>query len=123
MHPDKNTDQRAKQAWPMIEQAHKTLLDPTKKQVYLRIMKEAKDRTLFEREKENKKRNRSGQPPLPEDTYATDYHQMCQKIFQDIEERKNHLVNLQQSTHSKKLQLIETKKMVEVYKILTEDEW
>jgi hypothetical protein len=46
---------------------------------------------------------------------------MCHKIFQDIEDRKNHLVNLKQSTLNRKMQLLETKKMVEQYKVLTED--
>jgi heptaprenylglyceryl phosphate synthase len=31
----------------MIEQSHKTLLDPEKKKVYQRIMREAKERATF----------------------------------------------------------------------------
>lgn len=49
VHPDKCKDPRAKDAWHTVEQAHKTLADPDKKKVYLRIMKEAKERTEFER--------------------------------------------------------------------------
>jgi DnaJ family protein C protein 8 len=44
-----------------VEQAHKTLLDGEKKNIYLRIMREARDRATFEREKENKKREKNGQ--------------------------------------------------------------
>ena len=69
LHPDKCKDPRAKDAWHTVEQAHKTLNEPEKKKVYLRIMKEAKERTEFERAKENKKREKSGQLPLPDSTF------------------------------------------------------
>lgn len=42
LHPDKCKDPKAKDAWGVIEQAHKTLMDPDKRKVYLRIMREAK---------------------------------------------------------------------------------
>jgi DnaJ homolog subfamily C member 8 len=42
LHPDKCKDPRAKDAWHAVEQAHKTLCDPDKRKVYLRIMREAK---------------------------------------------------------------------------------
>jgi DnaJ family protein C protein 8 len=65
LHPDKCKDPRAKDAWHTVEQAHKTLNDPDKRKVYLRIMREARDKTEFERDKENKKRIKNGQLPLP----------------------------------------------------------
>jgi DnaJ family protein C protein 8 len=39
LHPDKCKDPKAKDAWGVIEQAHKTLMDPDKRKVYLRIMR------------------------------------------------------------------------------------
>ena len=45
LHPDKCKDPRAKDAWHAVEQAHKTLCDPDKRKVYLRIMHEARERT------------------------------------------------------------------------------
>ena len=40
LHPDRCKDPRAKDAWHAVEQAHKTLCDPDKRKVYLRIMRE-----------------------------------------------------------------------------------
>ena len=45
LHPDKCRDPKAKDAWQTIEQAYKTLCEPEKRKVYLRIMREARDRT------------------------------------------------------------------------------
>jgi DnaJ family protein C protein 8 len=36
-------------------------------------MKEARERTEFEREKENKRREKLGHPPLPLDTFEDHY--------------------------------------------------
>jgi DnaJ family protein C protein 8 len=40
--------------------SYKTLTDPNKKKMYQKIMNEAKEKTEFEREKENKKRKKLG---------------------------------------------------------------
>jgi len=59
VHPNKFNDPRAPQAFHIIENAYKTLLDPKKRQIYQRIMREARDRTLYqlyETEKEKKRR-------------------------------------------------------------------
>ena len=45
IHPDKCKDPRSKDAWYTVEQAYKTILEPEKRKVYIRIMKEAKERT------------------------------------------------------------------------------
>lgn len=42
IHPDKFKDSRAKDAFQIVQQAHKTLIDQEKRKVYLRIMKEAR---------------------------------------------------------------------------------
>ena len=51
MHPDKCKDVRAKDAFYVVESAYKTLKDEEKRKVYLRIMREAKERTEYERAK------------------------------------------------------------------------
>lgn len=51
LHPDRCKDPRAKEAFQIVEQSHKTLLDGEKKKVYLRIMREGKERAIFERNK------------------------------------------------------------------------
>jgi len=47
IHPDKCRDPRAKDCWHTVEQSYKTLNDPDKRKVYLRIMREARERTEF----------------------------------------------------------------------------
>ena len=39
LHPDKCRDPRAKDSWHTVEQSYKTLNDPEKRKVYLRIMR------------------------------------------------------------------------------------
>lgn len=86
-------------------------------------MKEAKDRTIYEREKEDKRRSKSGLPPLPEDSFEGMYRENLKKIFDEIDERKVHAAKLQASTVVAKQEEIETKELMEQYKVLTEEEW
>ncbi len=63
VHPDKlKNDNRAYEAFHMVEQAYKTLMDAEKRKVYQRIMREARERTEYERKKENKRREKAGLP-------------------------------------------------------------
>lgn len=66
-------------------------------------MREAKERTEFEREKENKRRVKNGQLPLPESTFQEQFQETCLKIFKDLEDKKEHIVKLQQSTYNRKM--------------------
>jgi len=92
VHPNKFNDPRAPQAFHIIENAYKTLLDPKKRQIYQRIMREARDRTLHETEKENKRRRKI---------------ECCQRIFDEIEERKQRDIRLAQSQKQRKRQQLE----------------
>jgi len=56
LHPDKCKDERAKDAFFIVDHAYKTLMDPFKKKIYIRIMKEARERAEYDRQKENKRR-------------------------------------------------------------------
>ena len=51
-------------------------------------MREARERTEYEREKENRRRAKINLPMLPEDTFNSEYRAMCDKLFNEIEERK-----------------------------------
>jgi len=42
-------------------------------------------------------------------------------IFRDLEKKKDHIIKLQQSTYNRKQEELETKKMVEQFRILTEE--
>ncbi|KAL4491774.1 hypothetical protein ABPG72_006029 [Tetrahymena utriculariae] len=123
LHPDRCSDPRAKDAFFIVDKAYKTLCDSEKRKIYTRIMKEAKERTAFEREKENKKRLKSGLSELPEDTFEGMYRENLKKIFDEIEERKIHHAKLQASQIIAKQEEIEAKKMMEQYRVLNEEEW
>lgn len=58
-------------------------------------MREAKERTDFERSKENKRRQKLFLPQLPEDTFEADYKETLKKIFDEIEEKKMHMARLE----------------------------
>jgi DnaJ homolog subfamily C member 8 len=41
----------------------------------------------------------------------------------DIEEKKDHITKLQQSTINRRMEELETKKIIEQFRVLTEEEW
>eukprot|EP01017_Pseudomicrothorax_dubius_P031922 TRINITY_DN4126_c0_g1_i1.p1 TRINITY_DN4126_c0_g1~~TRINITY_DN4126_c0_g1_i1.p1 ORF type:complete len:232 (+),score=88.04 TRINITY_DN4126_c0_g1_i1:109-804(+) len=123
VHPDKCKDPRAADAFHVAEQAYKTLMDPEKKKIYQRIMREARERTEYERKKENKKRERLGQPPLPEETFESQFRDMCTKLFDEIEERKQHYIRLEENQRRREKEELENKRLQEKVKQMTEEEW
>jgi DnaJ family protein C protein 8 len=60
IHPDKCKLPKATDAFHVVEQAYKTLENPEKRNIYQRIMREARERTEYERKKENKRRKKKG---------------------------------------------------------------
>ena len=76
LHPDKCKHEKAADAFNMAESAYKMLMDPEKRRIYQRIMREAKERVEYEREKENKKRAAAGKELLPMDTFNIDVQTM-----------------------------------------------
>lgn len=40
-------------------------------------------------------------PDLPNDTFETEYKQMCNKLFEEIEDRRNHFIKLEESQKQK----------------------
>ena len=77
VHPDKCKHERASDAFHLLEQAYKTLIDPDKRRMYQRVMREAKERVECTRKKENARRQAVGQDKLPEETLANEVRDMC----------------------------------------------
>jgi DnaJ family protein C protein 8 len=123
IHPDKCKDSRASDAFHMVDTAYKTLMDPEKRKIYQRIMREARERVEHDRKKENKKRVKEGKPELPEDTFEMQYREMCQKLFDEIEERKNHYQRTEESQRKRQHEEQEEKKIKEQIRQMTEEEW
>lgn len=119
VHPDKCKHEKAFDAFHLLEQAHKTLLDPEKRRIYQRVMREAKERVEYERKKENKRRTDLGQEILPTDSINSEVQDMCKKLFEEIEERKQHFDRLDQAYKRKKHH--ETEKSKAQEDVLKED--
>ena len=90
LHPDKCQDPRATDCFAIVEQSYKTLLDGEKRKIFQKIMREAWERTEYDRERENKKRVKAGITSLPEDSFFPEYKANCRKIFDEIEDKKAH---------------------------------
>ena len=108
VHPDKCRHEKASDAFHLLEQAYKTLMDPEKRRIYQRVMREAKERVEHERKKENSRRLAAGKDALPEETFNSDVQDMCKKLFEEIEERKQHFERLDSAYKRKKRVELET---------------
>lgn len=69
LHPDKCSHEKATEAFEIVKQAYQTLMSVEKRKIYQRIMREAFEKTMFERKLENAKRKKKGLETLPEDTF------------------------------------------------------
>jgi len=86
-------------------------------------MKEAYDRTIFEREMENKSRAQKGLSKLPDDTFDTDFKINSRRVFDEIEDKKNQLLKMDHNSVKRRNQQLELLSLKEHYKVLTEEEW
>lgn len=123
LHPDINSDPRAKEAFEIINKNYEILKDPTKRRIFSRIMKEAYDRTVYSRESKNKELIKKGCNPLPIDTFELEYKNNCKEIYKEINEKKEKIEKIEESKRrimENELNLISLK---EHYKLLNEEEW
>ena len=123
LHPDKCDDPRAKDAFPIIDSSYKTLQDPTKKRMFQKIMSDAKERTDYEREQENKKRKKQDLPPLPLDTYHDQYMLNCKKIFDEIEDAREHQARQDRGAQLRRQEKVDLLVAKKEYEIFTQDQW
>ena len=119
VHPDKCRHEKASDAFHLLEQAYKQLLDADKRRIFQRVMREAKERVEYERKKENARRQTVGLDPLPEETFNIEVQNMCKQLFEEIEERKQHFERLDAAYKRKKRTEAEKAKVQE--EILKED--
>ena len=59
-------------------------------------MREARERTEYERKKENKRRKKKCLGPLPESSFEPEYQEMCKKLLDEIEERRLHYLRMEE---------------------------
>lgn len=104
-------------------QAYQTLTNSDKKKLYQRILTDAWNRTLFERGIANEKRVKAGLEILPEETFMTDFAINSRRVFEDIEDKRNHLLKMDLNLIEKRNEEIQTYGLKEQYRLLTEEEW
>lgn len=102
VHPDKCRHDKASDAFHLLEQAYKKLMDPEKRRNFQRVMREAKERVEYERKKENARRSTIGLDSLPGETINIEVQNMCKQLFDEIEERKQHFERLDHAYKRKK---------------------
>ena len=124
VHPDKcGHDPRASDAFHVLETGYKTLLDPEKRKVYQRIMREARERVEYERNKENKRREKKGLPILPNDTLDSEVKEMVKRIMDEIDEKKKFLEKQNLTQEKREREEVEYKKMQDDYEKQYNKEW
>ncbi len=82
-------------------------------------MREAKERVEYERKKENARRLSVGLDKLPDETFNIEVQDMCKRLFEEIEERKQHFERLDSAYKRKKRTEAEKAKVQE--EIIKED--
>ena len=98
-------------------------MDLEKRVIYQRIMREAWERTVFERDQRDRERATRTLPPLPADTFEVDFRLNCRRLFDEIEDKKNQLLKMDQNLVKRRNQDLELMSLKEHYKVLTEEEW
>jgi DnaJ homolog subfamily C member 8 len=66
-------------------------MDPDKRRMYQRVMREARDRVEAVRRKENSRRLAKGLDELTKDSLKCEVEEMCQSLFKEIEEKRDYL--------------------------------
>ncbi|CAI2377685.1 unnamed protein product [Moneuplotes crassus] len=123
LHPDKCKHERAADAFSEVEKAYKILMDPDKKRLYQRIMREARERVEIERDRENKKRRKEGKAPLPDDTFNIDVQAMCQKLFDQIEDNQRYFERVETIKRRRMHKDMEKRKIAREVEKEVEREW
>jgi DnaJ homolog subfamily C member 8 len=123
VHPDKCSHDKAADVFNMVDSAYKMLMDPEKRRIYQRIMREARERVEYEREKENEKRKKVGKTLLPMDTFNVDVQAMCKRLFDQIEENKEIYERADRIKRKRMHREMETQQIVKEIEKEDEREW
>ena len=60
---------------------------------------------------------------MPEETFEEQYQELCRKLFEEIEEKKNHYKRLEEASKNRYRDELESRRMKDQYRIVTEEEW
>ncbi len=123
IHPDKCKEEKASDAFHIIDEAFKTLMNEDKKQYFKRILRESKERVEMKREKENKLRRAKGLNFLPQDTFDDEVREMMKVIIQEIEDKKAYSEKMKFAYKKRERDLEEAEKEKEEREMKKKKEW
>lgn len=116
LHPDKCAHPDAASALAVVNAAYETLIDSSKLHLYLRIINEARKRTLFSLE-----RNKKTEVNL--EKFTPDFEAEIRRVFKEIEDKKAELVQAEETAARRRRGELEVLALREEYRLQTEEEW
>jgi DnaJ family protein C protein 8 len=123
IHPDKCRLPQAGDAFNILENAYKYLLNPETKYNFLNILTPAKERVNIIRNEINDERKKKKLPLLPNDTLDDEIREMIRKINKENEDNEKYQKELKFSQKKRERDLEEQKKEEEIKKDLRKKEW
>lgn len=123
IHPDKCKEEKSSEAFHILDEAFKTLMNEDKKQYFKRILRESKERVEMKREKENKIRKAKGLNFLPQDTFDDEVRDMMKTIIQEIEDKKAYSEKMKFAYKKRERDLEEAEKEKEQQELKKKKEW
>ena len=123
IHPDKCHLPQAGEAFNIIENAYKFLLNPETKYNFLNVLSSAKERVSITRKEINDERKKKKLPLLPSDTLDDEIREMIRKINKENEENEKYQKELKFSQRKRERDLEEKKKEEEKQNELRKKEW
>ena len=110
IHPDKCHLPQSGEAFNILENAYKYLLNPETKYNFLNILSQAKERVKIIRNEINDERKNKKLPLLPNDTLDDEIREMIRKINKENEENEKYQKELKFSQKKKRKRFRRTKK-------------
>ena len=123
IHPDKCSLPQAGEAFNILENAYKYLLNPETKYNFLNILSTAKERVNITRKEINDERKKKQLPLLPNDTLDDEIREMILKINKENEENEKYQRELKFSQKKRERDIEQQKKEEEIKKDLRKKEW
>jgi len=123
VHPDKCSFPEAPDAFHILEQAYKILINVETKYNFKNILLFAKERVEVKRKEINEERTKKNLPLLPEDTLDDEIREMIIKINKENEDNSKYQRELKFSQKKRERDLEEEKKEEELKAEKMKKEW
>mmetsp|Transcript_3512 Transcript_3512/g.3536 ORF Transcript_3512/g.3536 Transcript_3512/m.3536 type:complete len:261 (+) Transcript_3512:3-785(+) len=121
--PDKNTDNRASDAFQLVEKAYRSIMDPENREEFNRVFKEAKSRVDLRRQTINRERTVKGLKPLPEEKIDSEIKQEIKNLKIEVEREKKNKEEIELSRRKREKEEWEKQNLIEDLNKELEKEW